>query len=208
MRLSCLQSCPPPLPSPFSPRVCNPRWSLEAAEGLQRLEELQVCGRWWRWLCSSSFLSPRVASFNRCCCSREKKAPRKSLGTASATWVRRCLPPRTGREAMLCVGNAWHLGLHLLFWSGSCFAFWATLRVLNPCNKLNPKTRVRKRLTRDAAFLVWWGGNHRVFFLSQVLATAAVISTLLATVDRQAKVYSWVKRPFKFPNAVSHKPVA
>lgn len=36
---------------------------------------------------------------------------------------------------------------------------------------------------------------------SQVLATAAVISTLLAMVDMQnsqAKVYSWVKRPFKF----------
>jgi len=45
---------------------------------------------------------------------------------------------------------------------------------------------------------------------SQVLATA-VVSTLLAMVDmqdRQAKVHPWVKRPFKFPSAVSHKPVA
>lgn len=46
---------------------------------------------------------------------------------------------------------------------------------------------------------------------SQVLATAAVISTLLAMVDMQdsqAKVYSWLKRLFQFPNSVSHKPVA
>lgn len=76
-----------------------------------------------------------------------------------------CLPPRTGREAIRCVGIALHLGLHLLFWSGSCFASWATLRVSTLCKKLNPKTRVRKRLTHDAALLVWWGGNHRVFFL-------------------------------------------
>lgn len=53
--------------------------------------------------------------------------------------------------------------------------------------------------------------NHGFSPSSQVLATAAVVSTLLAMEDMQdnrAKGYSWLKRLFKFTNAFSRKPIA